>query len=113
MRPTAATLHDVAVPRPTRRRPRATRALLAALVLAAAAAACSGPGETEVRFLDRVRTEFPDVSVTRATDNRLLRLGRAACGPAPMSRPDVEELRQIGIERDQFVALATMLCPAR
>ncbi len=113
---TAVTLHDVAVSS-LRRRFRTSRSPL--LVVAALLCplfvplACSVPDDNELRFLDRVRNEFPDLSVTRATDDRLLRLAQANCSPSTLSASDVEELRQIGVDRDRFEALALPLCPAR
>jgi hypothetical protein len=95
---------------------RAVSAPLAASVLLVGPlllAGCASDESPEVVFLQRVRAEFPDVSVNRATDDRLLRLGQTSCGPEGLATADDEELRQIGIDRPQFVAIATELCPAR
>jgi len=84
-----------------------------ATLLALVAAGCGGPSGPELEFLDQVRTDYPELSARRASDEQLLSLAAATCSPSALSPDQVAELARLGIDRTAFETLALPLCPTR
>lgn len=83
-----------------------------ATLLVGAGSACASPTDPELRFIDRLRNRYPELSVAVADDDQLIDAGRAICGGR--DSVVVDRLAELGVDREELLQDAVLtICPTR
>ena len=91
-----------------------TVGIIIVLVVVVAWAAIRGAaGPAESAFVDRIRTDNPELSIADVSDQRLLAAAWATCRPEGLSDADQALLERLDIDPKRFREAAAEICPSR
>ena len=91
-----------------------TVGIIVVLVVVVAWAAIKGAtGPAESAFVDRIRTDNPELSIADVSDQRLLAAAWATCRPEGLSDADQALLERLDIDPERFREAAADICPSR
>ncbi len=85
--------------------------MLVVVVAWAAIKGATGPAESA--FVDRIRTDNPELSIADVSDQRLLAAAWATCRPEGLSDADQALLERLDIDPERFREAAADICPSR
>lgn len=91
---------------------RRTGACLGLSAVALLGTAC-GPTDQELRVVDSIRREYPELSVATASDDELLSMADATCSRNGLTGSQRQRAEDLGIDVGRLTELADPLCATR